>query len=193
MVDQPTRTLRDLVQHVGRYPEDAFLFVKDGLTYTAERLHGPETDTHRKIQHYLSTNDLEWGDVVAQYDAGTLPTDLTEAIDAAGGCDKINRHVSGRDLCWGLRDFALERWGLLARTVLESWRVRNTHDFGKIVFGFIDFDLMRKQPEDDVGDFSNVYSFKEAFDEPFFIGADAEEDEEPDDEDDDAESGPAAP
>lgn len=186
MVDQPTKTLRDLVEHLGRYPEDAFLFVRDGLSYTAERLHGPETEIHRKLQQYLSSHDMDWSDLAEQYDAGTLPKALTKAIEAAGGCDKINRHVSGRDLCWGLRDFALERWGLLARTVLESWRVKGTHDFGEIVFGFIDFDLMRKQPEDDVDDFKEVYSFVEAFDEPFFIGADAddadEEDEDPGDE-----------
>ena len=182
MVDQPTKTLRDLVQHLGRYSEDAFLFVRDGLSYTAERLHGPETETHRTLQQFLSSNDMDWADLLAQHEAGTLPKELTEAIESAGGCDKINRHVSGRDLCWGLRDYALERWGLLARTVLESWRVKNTYDFGKIVFGFIDFDLMRKQDDDAVEDFKEVYSFVEAFDEPFYIGADADDPDEDDDE-----------
>ena len=182
MVDQPTKTLRDLVEHLGRYPEDAFLFVRDGLSYTAERLHGPETEIHRKLQQYLSAHDMDWTDLSEQLEAGTLPKALVKAIEAAGGCEKINRHVSGRDLCWGLRDYALERWGLLARMVLESWRVKNTHDFGRIVFGFIDFDLMRKQPEDDVEDFKEVYSFVEAFEEPFFIGADAEEQEDDDEE-----------
>jgi uncharacterized repeat protein (TIGR04138 family) len=182
MVDQPTRTLRDLVEHVGRYPEDAFLFVREGLSYTAEKLHGPESDVHKQLQHFLMANDLEWPEVVAKYDAGTLPKELAEAIDSAGGCEKINRHVSGRELCWGLRDFALERWGLLARVVLESWRVKDTYDFGKIVFGFIDFDLMRKQPDDDVEDFHEVFSFQEAFDEPFYIGS---ENDDPDTSDDD--------
>jgi len=182
MVDQPAKTLRELVQHVGRYPEDAFLFVREGLGYTADRLHGPESEIHRKLQQFLSVHDLDWTEMVDQYEAGSLPDEITEAIDSAGGCDKINRHVSGRDLCWGLRDFALERWGLLARTVLESWRVRNTSDFGKIVFGFIDFDLMRKQPEDAVEDFKEVYSFSEAFDEPFYIGADADDSDQDDQE-----------
>lgn len=182
MVDQPTKTLRDLVQHLGRYPEDAFLFVREGLSYTAERLHGPETDLHRKIQQYLSTQNLDWADLADQYDAGTLPKALAQAIESAGGCEKINRHVSGRELCWGLRDYALERWGLLARTVLESWRVKSTHDFGRIVFGFIDFDLMRKQPEDEVEDFKEVYSFVEAFDEPFMAGPDPDDSVEDDDE-----------
>lgn len=183
MVDQPSKTLRDLVEHVGRYPEDAFLFVRDGLSYTADRLHGPERDIHRKIQQYLTANELDWRDFCEQYEARSLPKSLMKAVDAAGGPDKVNRHVSGRELCWGLRDFALERWGLLARTVLESWRVTGTDDFGEIVFGFIDFDLMRKQPEDDVEDFREVYSFHEAFEEPFYIGSESEDESEDDDTD----------
>jgi uncharacterized repeat protein (TIGR04138 family) len=185
MVDQPSKTLRELVEHVGRYPEDAFLFVRDGLSYTADRLHGPETDAHRKIQQYLASNNLHWNDLCDRYDARTLPRPLMKALQAAGGPEKVNRHVSGRELCWGLRDFALERWGLLARTVLESWSVRDTVDFGEIVFGFIDFDLMRKQPDDDVEDFKEVYSFHEAFEEPFYIGSENDTDDEPDDDDGD--------
>lgn len=183
MVDQPSKTLRDLVEHLGRYPEDAFLFVRDGLTYTADRLHGPETEIHRKLQQYLNANSMDWNDFCQQYEAGTLPKSLVKSINSAGGLEKVNRHVSGRELCWGLRDFALERWGLLARTVLESWRVTDTGDFGEIVFGFIDFDLMRKQPEDDVEDFKEVYSFQEAFEEPFYIGSESDDAEEQDDED----------
>jgi uncharacterized repeat protein (TIGR04138 family) len=51
--------------------------------------------------------------------------------------------------------------------VLESWGVRSTIDFGRIVFGFIELDMMRKQDEDCLEDFEDVYDFAEAFDEPF--------------------------
>src|SRR5688572_11489871 len=81
MVDQPTKTLRDLVEHLGRYPEDAFLFVRDGLSYTAERLHGPETEIHRKLQQYLSAHDMDWADLSEQLEAGTLPKPLIKAIE----------------------------------------------------------------------------------------------------------------
>jgi len=172
MVDQPTPTIEDLVRHLGKYPEEAFLFVREGLSFTADRVHGPETDTHRVLQQFLAMQELDWSDLAAQYHAGTLPPSVVEAIDATGGCEKLNRHVGGRDLCWGLRDFALERWGLLARIVLEAWRVRSTLDFGRIVFGFIEFDMMRKQPEDTIDDFQNVFGFAEAFDGPFRISRD---------------------
>ncbi len=163
MVDQPIKTLHDLVKHVGRYPEDAFLFVREGLSFASERLHGPENDAHRSLQRLLLEKELDWSDLVAMYHTQELPPPILEAIEHAGGVDQLNRHISGRDLCWALRDFALERWGMLAPIVLDSWNIRTTSDFGAIVFGFIDFDLMRKQEGDSLEDFEDVYRFDEAF------------------------------
>ena len=163
MVDKPGKTLQDLIRHVGRYPEEAFLFIRDGLSFASEQVHGLETEAHQLLQHFLTEHDLDWSDLVAQYHKGELPEPLVEAIEAAGGCDKLNRHVSGRELCWALRDYALKRWGIMARVVLESWNIKATADFGCIVFGFIDFDMMRKQDADRMADFEDVYSFDEAF------------------------------
>ena len=180
MVEQSGKALQDLVRHVGRYREEAFLFVREGLGYAAEQLHGQESDAHRVLQQYLMQHNADWNDLVAQYHTGSLPEPVVEAIEAAGGVEKLNRHVGGRELCWALRDYGLKRWGILARTVLESWSVRSTRDFGQIVFGFIDFDMMRKQEGDTVDDFNDVYSFAEAFDEPFRLGfADDDPDDEP--------------
>lgn len=163
MVEQPSRMLQDLIRHVGRYPEEAFLFIREGLGYAAERVHGPETPAHRHLQQYLAACDLDWPDLIARYHTGELPDAVAEAIQAAGGCDKLNRHVSGRELCWALRDLAIDRWGLMAHAVLDTWNVRQTRDFGRIVFAFIDFDMMRKQPEDCLEDFEDVYNFNDVF------------------------------
>ena len=157
------QTVEDLVKHVGQYPENAFLFVREGLSVTAERVHGPETDAHRVLQQYLLDNDLDWPDIALRYQEGALPPNVQEAVKTAGGCEKLDRHITGHQLCWGLRDYALQRWGLLARTVLESWNITSTDDFGRIVFGFIDLDLMRKKPDDRLDDFHDVYKFDEAF------------------------------
>ena len=167
MVDQPSPTLQDLVKHLGRFPEEAFLFAREGLGFAADQIHGPETEAHRALQQHLMQNELDWNDLIADYHTGELSEAVMAAIDAAGGCDKLNRHVSGRELCWGLRDYALKRWGILARVVLESWNIKGTDDFGRIVFGFIDFDMMRSQDGDSLDDFKEVYDFIEAFDEPF--------------------------
>ncbi|MAY75700.1 MAG: hypothetical protein CMJ31_13480 [Phycisphaerae bacterium] len=74
-----------------------------------------------------------------------------------------SRHVTGQQLCLGLRDFAVERYGMLAKTVLSRWGVSRTDDFGAIVFALVDAGLMRKTERDRIEDFQSVYDFEEAF------------------------------
>lgn len=74
-----------------------------------------------------------------------------------------DRHVSGQVLCQGLRDYAIEQYGLLARTVLNHWRIYSTEDFGKIVFAMVEAGLLQKTPEDSIRDFDCVYDFDQAF------------------------------
>lgn len=76
---------------------------------------------------------------------------------------EANRHVSGQQLCEGLREFALKEWGLLALTVLRRWNITGTYDFGRIVFALIEHKLMAKTDDDTIEDFRNVYDFKTAF------------------------------
>ena len=73
------------------------------------------------------------------------------------------RHVSGQQLCEGLRELALERWGLLARTVLGQWNIHRTRDFGEMVFFLIEQGLMGRQESDVIEDFDSVYDFDQAF------------------------------
>jgi uncharacterized repeat protein (TIGR04138 family) len=75
-----------------------------------------------------------------------------------------SRHVSGRELCIGLREFAIGQYGLLARVVLERWGIERTNDFGEIVFAMVDAGLMRASEDDSTDDFDGVYRFDEAFD-----------------------------
>jgi uncharacterized repeat protein (TIGR04138 family) len=75
-----------------------------------------------------------------------------------------SKHVSGQQLCLGLRDYALDRYGRMARLVLEHWGLRATDDFGRIVFAMVAVGLMRKTDEDSIEDFRAVYEFDEAFD-----------------------------
>jgi len=82
---------------------------------------------------------------------------------------KASRHVSGRDLCDGLREFALTQWGLLARVVLRQWEIHSTIDFGRIVFALIDAGQMQKTDDDTLDDFQNVFDFKNAFEAGYRI------------------------
>src|SRR3970040_956592 len=63
------------------------------------------------------------------------------------------RHMSGRELTFGVRDLALERFGPLARTVLEHWGVRSTTDVGALVFALVECGILIKQDEDRPEDF----------------------------------------
>jgi uncharacterized repeat protein (TIGR04138 family) len=73
------------------------------------------------------------------------------------------RHVTGQELCWGLRNFALQRWGLLAPAVLGKWNIETTLDFGRIVFSLVEHGLLAVTPQDTLEDFRGVYDFKSAF------------------------------
>lgn len=81
--------------------------------------------------------------------------------DDAGG--EQQHHVSGQQLSQSLRELAIERWGMLAKVVLNKWNVRATLDFGNMVYLLIDNDYMRKTDGDSLDDFRDVYDFEKAF------------------------------
>lgn len=124
-----------------RYPLDAFLFVQRGLDHTVRHLHGDEEDA-----------------VLAPDEEATGPEAMERMEEAEKG-----RHVSGRQLCEGIRDFAIDQYGVLAPVVLGHWNIRRSGDFGRIVFEMIDAGLMKKTDEDRVEDFDNVFDFRDAF------------------------------
>ena len=80
-----------------------------------------------------------------------------------------NRHVSGQQLCEGLRELALAKWGRMARTVLRRWKITETMDFGRVVFSLIDKGQMQRVEEDTIDDFKNVYDFEAAFEAEYRI------------------------
>jgi uncharacterized repeat protein (TIGR04138 family) len=73
------------------------------------------------------------------------------------------RHISGRELSQAVREVALERFGLLARTVLGHWGIRSTEDLGRVVFALVESGVLVKQADDRMEDFRGVYDFEEAF------------------------------
>lgn len=73
------------------------------------------------------------------------------------------RHVTGKELLEGIRDYAIEQFGPLTKTVLNYWGIFQTEDFGKIVFALVEVGVLRKQPQDKLEDFRDVYSFDEVF------------------------------
>ncbi len=76
------------------------------------------------------------------------------------------QHITGQQLCWGLRDFAIRRYGVVARAVLRHWNINRTEDFGRIVFAMVDDGIMRKTPQDSIHDFDHVYDLDKVFELP---------------------------
>jgi uncharacterized repeat protein (TIGR04138 family) len=77
------------------------------------------------------------------------------------------RHLTGRELADGCRHLALERYGVLARTVLEHWGIRTTADLGEVVFALVDTGFLMSQPTDTKDDFADVFDFDDAFDRDY--------------------------
>ena len=73
------------------------------------------------------------------------------------------RHISGRELALGVRDLALERYGLMARAVLGHWGIHATEAVGSVVFARVEQGILVKQDEDRLEDFADVFDFEEAF------------------------------
>lgn len=80
-----------------------------------------------------------------------------------------SRHITGQELLHGIKDYVLEQFGPMARTVLNYWGIYETLDFGKIVFALVEVGILRKQPDDRLEDFDKVYDFKQAFDKGYKI------------------------
>lgn len=94
---------------------------------------------------------------------------ILSAIEFLQGKLDVRRHVTGAELAWGCRDLALERFGLLSRTILECWGVTTTADYGRVVFTLVEIGLLSTQPGDREEDFHGVYDFVSAFDESYVI------------------------
>lgn len=120
------KPLEEIATEVGKYPVEAYEFLRHGLQYTARRVHGD-------------------------------------------GKPRAARHVNGRQLCEGLREYALKRWGLMARAVLARWGITRTEDFGRMVFALVEHGWLARSEEDSIEDFSGVYDFATAFDGAYRI------------------------
>ena len=77
------------------------------------------------------------------------------------------RHISGKELALACRDLALDRFGVMARLVLEHWGVRSSADIGDIVFTLVELELLMSQPSDTREEFADVFDFDQAFEREY--------------------------
>ena len=76
-------------------------------------------------------------------------------------------HVTGPQLCEGIRLFAIKQYGPMVPTVLEYWGVKKTDDFGAMVWNLIELGVFGKTPTDSIDDFKDVFTFHDAFVVPY--------------------------
>jgi uncharacterized repeat protein (TIGR04138 family) len=92
---------------------------------------------------------------------------VLQAVEYIQSTLDVRRHVTGPELAWACRDLAVQQFGLLAPQVLAYWGVLRTGDFGRIVFTLVRAGLLSTQPRDKEEDFTAVYEFESAFNEPY--------------------------
>lgn len=96
-----------------------------------------------------------------------LPDEKTDPTDP-------RHHVSCRQLAEGIRRFAVQEFGQMAPAVLRSWGVRQSDDFGEIVFNLIDAKLMSKTDADSRAEFHGVFAIDETMLQDFRIQVEEE-------------------
>ena len=77
------------------------------------------------------------------------------------------RHITGQELAIACRDLALERFGVMARLVLEHWGIRSSGDIGDVVFTLVELEFLLSQPTDSRDEFVDAFSFDDAFEREY--------------------------
>jgi len=111
-------------------------------------------------------NFYETVEFICREDKRYSPDSYEFVMQALGVTQKkINRqgHLSGRELLEGIKDYSIEQFGPMAKTVLNHWGVYTTQDFGNIVFNMVDKGLLSKTESDSREDFRDVYDFDAIF------------------------------
>ncbi len=75
----------------------------------------------------------------------------------------MRRHLTGKELLDGIKEFAIRQYGPMTKTVFESWGVKATDDFGEIVFNMVEVGVLSRTEQDTKEDFHGVYDFEEVF------------------------------
>jgi uncharacterized repeat protein (TIGR04138 family) len=173
MTQTASKNISEVVRELGRFSLEAYEFLRQALEFTVEKIHGDTLKSVRSLIEWMESHDASIQDIPNLARRGKLPKKVLQVIHDAGGVEvlseKLNLHVDGEALCWGVRDLAQERWGLLAVSVLNYWGVRATRDIGEMVFALVDNGLLQKQSQDSIDDFDQIFDFETAFNRDYKI------------------------
>ena len=77
------------------------------------------------------------------------------------------RHITGKELALSCKELALDRFGVMAKLVLEHWGIHSSADIGDIVFTLVDLELLMSQASDTRDEFVEVFDFDQAFERDY--------------------------
>ncbi|MFT7671510.1 MAG: putative repeat protein (TIGR04138 family) [Planctomycetota bacterium] len=94
-----------------------------------------------------------------------LFSSLEPAVRLAGHGEDTgsDRHISGQQLVLGLREEAKRLFGPLAAHVWRKWGIKNTMDWGQMVFLLLEEGLLNRRDTDSIEDFRESFDFDEFF------------------------------
>ena len=75
------------------------------------------------------------------------------------------RHINGTELLVSIHAEAEDQFGPMAMTVFQHWGIKNSLDFGEIVFNMVREGLLSKTEDDRLEDFKDAVFFKNLFDQ----------------------------
>ncbi|MCL6465510.1 MAG: hypothetical protein K6T77_01995 [candidate division WOR-3 bacterium] len=81
-------------------------------------------------------------------------------------------HITPAELLEGIRRLMVERYGPLAKMVLNSWNIFTTDDIGQVVFNLLEAGLLVKTAFGRLEDYHAVYDFDRAFVKDYVIADD---------------------
>ncbi len=74
------------------------------------------------------------------------------------------RHITAKELLKGIQEEAEDQFGPMAETVFAHWGIKNSLDFGFIVFKMVQEGLLSKTEDDKLEDFKDGVFFQNIFD-----------------------------
>ena len=77
---------------------------------------------------------------------------VREGLDFTVKSLRSPRHVNGGELLNGIREYALEEYGPMAKRVLAEWGITCCTDIGCIVFNLVNVGLLGKTEDDSLED-----------------------------------------
>ena len=117
---KPEKTIEQLARELKKYSLDAFMFVQECVGVAADTVHGRLDADQATVARWMGKHDVGPEQLGVMAEQGQVPRHIVQALCKIGGPARMNRHVTGQQLCWAIRDTALNRWGLMARGVLNA-------------------------------------------------------------------------